>query len=241
MFEVIPAIDLMDGKCVQLEQGRRERVLFSADDPAEIAKDLLKKGALALHIIDLDGAFNRGKNRDAIKSIAALAKGKARTQVGGGIRSYEIAKEMVELGVDRVILGTAAIKNPTLVEALARDFSPERIMVALDTKKGKVAVEGWTEGTGLSAEKVAKKFEGTVGALLFTNVDVEGRMGGVDETPIRKLMRSVKTPVIVAGGVTTLEDVKIIKECGAAGVVIGVAMYMGKIRLEDALKFSNPP
>ena len=241
MFEVIPAIDLMGGKCVQLEQGRREKVLFSADNPAEIAKNWLKKGARALHIIDLDGAFTTGKNLDAIKSIIAVAMGKARTQVGGGIRSYEIAKGFMELGIGKVILGTAAFKNPTLVKTLAGEFSPERVMVALDAKKGMVSVEGWTESTGASTEDVARRFESIVGAFLFTNVDVEGCMKGVDEKPIRKLVRSVKTPVIIAGGVTTLEDVKIIKECGAAGVVVGVALYKGKIKLEEALKFQTPP
>jgi phosphoribosylformimino-5-aminoimidazole carboxamide ribotide isomerase len=244
MFEVIPAIDLMGGKCVQLKGGRREKVLFSADNPAEIAKNWLKKGARALHIIDLDGAFQLGPtptNWEAIKDIAAVAKGKARTQVGGGIRSYEIAKKFMEIGIDRVILGTAAVKNPALVETLAREFSPERVMVALDAKKGKVAVEGWTEGTSISTEQFAKKFEGVAGAFLFTNVDVEGLMKGVDVKPIRNLVRSVKTPVIIAGGVTTLEDVKIIEECGAAGVVVGVALYKGKIKLEEVLKFQTLP
>ncbi|RJS85902.1 1-(5-phosphoribosyl)-5-[(5-phosphoribosylamino)methylideneamino] imidazole-4-carboxamide isomerase [Methanophagales archaeon] len=233
-FEVIPAIDLQDGKCVQLRQGKKEAVIFSsAENPVQIARNWVMLGATRLHIIDLDGAFQEEKNNfEVIKDIAESnwVKEKAKIQVGGGIRSYETAITLLEIGVDRIIFGTAALKSPQLIERIASEFSSERVMVALDVRKGKVAIDGWRETTGLNTKDAAKEAERTgAGSLLFTNIDVEGLMKGIEPGIIEEFVSSVSIPVVISGGVSSVEDVMRIREAGACGVVIGSALYKGKI------------
>ena len=233
-FEVIPAIDLRGGRCVQLRQGKKEDEIFSStEDPVEIARRWVIQGARRLHVIDLDGAFQEEKNNfGVIKDIAESEGGKAKIQVGGGIRSYETAVELLDMGIDRIIFGTVALKSPHLIEKVANAFSSERVMVALDARKGKVAIDGWREVTGIEAKEAAKQVEKIgAGSLLFTNIDVEGLMKGVEPKIIAEFVSSVEIPVIVAGGVSSMEDVKRIKEAGASGVVIGSALYKGKIDL----------
>lgn len=233
-FEVIPAIDLQEGKCVQLRQGKKEAVIFSsAENPVQIARNWVMLGATRLHIIDLDGAFQEVKNNfEVIKDIAESnwVKEKAKIQVGGGIRSYETAITLLEIGVDRIIFGTAALKSPQLIERIASEFSSERVMVALDVRKGKVAIDGWRETTGMNAKDAAKEAERTgAGSLLFTNIDVEGLMKGIEPGIIEEFVSSVSIPVVISGGVSSVEDVMRIREAGACGVVIGSALYKGKI------------
>ncbi|MCD6455555.1 MAG: 1-(5-phosphoribosyl)-5-[(5-phosphoribosylamino)methylideneamino]imidazole-4-carboxamide isomerase [Methanophagales archaeon] len=233
-FEVIPAIDLSGGRCVQLRQGKKEEEIFSsADSPVEIAKKWVMQGATRLHIIDLDGAFQAAKSNFAVvKNIAESegVRGKAKIQVGGGIRSYEAAVKFLDIGVDRIIFGTAASKSPNLVETVVNEFSSERVMVALDVRKGKVAIDGWRETTGLAAKDAAKEAERMgAGSLLFTNIDVEGLMRGIEPKIVEEFVRAVSVPVVIAGGVSSREDVERIKEAGASGVVIGSALYTGKL------------
>ena len=244
-FEVIPAIDLRGGRCVQLRQGKKEEVIFSsAENPAEIARKWVKQGARRLHIIDLDGAFQEGKNNfEVIENIAESrgVRGKAKIQVGGGIRSYEAAVKLLEIGagvcVDRIIFGTAALKSLHLIEKVANAFSSERVMVALDVRKGKVAIDGWREVTGIDAKEAAKEAEEMgAGSLLFTNIDVEGLMKGIETEIIEEFVSSVSVPVVISGGVSDVEDVMRIKEAGASGVVIGSALYMGKIDFKDVVE-----
>jgi len=253
-FEVVPAVDLRGGKCVQLRQGRKEEVIFSsAESPVEIARHWVEQGASRLHIIDLDGAFQETKNNSAVvKKIAESVgvsvvsgvsgvsgesgeRGRAKIQVGGGIRSYERAVELLALpGVERIIFGTAALKSPRLVERVAREFGSERVMVALDVRGGKVAVDGWRETTGLDAKEAAKQAEELgAGSLLFTNIDVEGLMQGVETEVVAEFVRSAGVPVVVAGGVSSAEDVERVREAGASGVVVGSALYTGKLSLEN--------
>ena len=254
-FEVVPAVDLRGGKCVQLRQGRKEEVIFSsAESPVEIARHWVEQGASRLHIIDLDGAFQETKNNSAVvKKIAESVgvsvvsgvsgvsgeRGRAKIQVGGGIRSYERAVELLALpGVERIIFGTAALKSPRLVERVAREFGSERVMVALDVRGGKVAVDGWRETTGLDAKEAAKQAEELgAGSLLFTNIDVEGLMQGVETEVVAEFVRSAGVPVVVAGGVSSAEDVERVREAGASGVVVGSALYTGKLSLE--IKFDQ--
>jgi len=254
-FEVVPAVDLRGGKCVQLRQGRKEEVIFSsAESPVEIARHWVEQGASRLHIIDLDGAFQETKNNSAVvRKIAESVgvsgvsgvsgesgeRGRAKIQVGGGIRSYERAVELLALpGVERIIFGTAALKSPRLVERVAREFGSERVMVALDVRGGKVAVDGWRETTGLDAKEAAKQAEELgAGSLLFTNIDVEGLMQGVETEVVAEFVRSAGVPVVVAGGVSSAEDVERVREAGASGVVVGSALYTGKLSLE--IKFDQ--
>ena len=240
-FELIPAIDLRGGRCVQLRQGKKEDEIFSsAEDPVEIARGWVIQGARRLHVIDLDGAFQEEKNNLGVIKKIADAEGvreKAKIQVGGGIRSYETAVELLESGIDRIIFGTVALKSPPLIEQVANAFSPERVMVALDARKGKVAIDGWQEVTGVDATEAAKQVERIgAGSLLFTNIDVEGLMEGVDQEIIAEFVRSVSIPVVIAGGVSSVEDIGKIKDAGASGVVMGSALYKGKLDFSELLR-----
>jgi len=245
MFAVIPAIDLKGGRCVQLRQGKKEDVIFStAESPVEIAKHWVMQGASYLHVIDLDGAFQEEKNNfEVIKRIAEskVVTGAAKIEVGGGIRTYEAAVKLLELadgaGIDRIIFGTAALRSPELIERVAKEYSSKRVMVALDVRAGKVTIDGWREVTSMDAREVAKQAERLgAGSLLFTNIDVEGLMSGIEPRIIEEFVSSVSVPVVIAGGVSSVEDVLRIKEAGASGVVIGSALYKGKIDLKEVLK-----
>jgi phosphoribosylformimino-5-aminoimidazole carboxamide ribotide isomerase len=248
MFEIIPAIDLQGGRCVQLRQGKKEAVIFStAESPVEIAKHWVRQGASRLHIIDLDGAFQEEKNNFEV--IRAIAESKAVTdtatiEVGGGIRTYEAAVKLLELaegaGIDRIIFGTAALRSPDLIERVAKDYSSKRVMVALDIRAGKVAIDGWREVTGMDARAAAKHAERLgAGSLLFTNIDVEGLMRGIEPKIVEEFVSSVSVPVVIAGGVSSVADVMRIKEAGARGVIIGSALYKGKIDFQEVLKLSR--
>jgi len=248
MFDVIPAIDLQGGRCVQLRQGKKEDVIFStAESPVEIAKHWVMQGASRLHIVDLDGAFQEEKNNfEVIKRIAESNEvtDTAKIEVGGGIRTYEAAVKLLELaegaGIDRIIFGTAALRSPELIERVAREYSSNRVMVALDVRAGKVTIDGWREVTGMDAREVAKQAERLgAGSLLFTNIDVEGLMSGIEPRIIEEFVSSVSVPVVIAGGVSSVEDVLRIKEAGASGVVIGSALYKGKIDFNEVLKISR--
>lgn len=238
-FEVIPAVDMKDGKCVQLVQGVPGSEIISLDDPFAVALDWINKGAKILHLVDLDGAIEgKRKNSPTVEKIVNACKGKGVSlQVGGGIRNFEDAAALLELGVTRVILGTAALQDPKLVKLLAENFGNESVTVALDAKNGRISIKGWTEECTQTPVEMGKKFEELgAGSLLFTNIDTEGLMQGVNPIPTKQLVDSVSIPVIASGGVSTLQDLKILKETGAAGVVVGSALYTGKFTLEDAIQ-----
>ncbi|MBN2110249.1 MAG: 1-(5-phosphoribosyl)-5-[(5-phosphoribosylamino)methylideneamino]imidazole-4-carboxamide isomerase [Methanosarcinaceae archaeon] len=237
-FEVIPAVDMRKGKCVQLVQGVPGSEMVSIDDPVAVAKDWIGQGAKTLHLIDLDGAIE-GKRHNApiIERIVKECKPMGiEIQVGGGIRSFEDAACLLGMGVDRVILSTAAIRNPDLVEQLADSFGSEHVNVALDSKNGKVSIEGWKKQSEHTAVELGMKFESLgAGSLLFTNIDTEGLMRGVNTLPTEELVNSVSIPVIASGGVTSLGDLISIRKTGAAAVVVGSALYTGKFTLTEAI------
>ncbi|AIY91237.1 1-(5-phosphoribosyl)-5-[(5-phosphoribosylamino)methylideneamino]imidazole-4-carboxamide isomerase [Geoglobus acetivorans] len=231
MFRIIPAVDIKDGKCVQLRQGKEDDIIFESDDPVNVAEAWVERGAKILHVVDLSGSFKgRLVHEDLILKISELAE----VQVGGGIRSIEVAKRLLDLGVERVIVGTMAIEMSDDVKSLADEY-PERVMVAIDSRNGKVVVKGWKENTCLSPLEVMRMYSDFDVSFLFTNVDVEGLMKGIDENAIKLVVDAANRPVIVSGGITGIEDVKKVKNAGAAGVVIGSALYTGKLRLEDVL------
>jgi len=206
--------------------------------PVEAAQRWVAEGAGYLHLIDLDAAMGSGDNfRKVAEVLAGISIG---AEVGGGIRSAERACELLGIGADRVILGTAAVKNLQLVRDLVELAGSARVMVALDTKAGKVAIEGWRTRTEMSAVELAKDFERIgVGSILFTSVDVEGSMKGLDVKAIQGLTRAVKVPVFVAGGVASLDDVLLARDAGAAGLVIGMALYEGKFTLKQAMEVAE--
>ncbi|VVB89464.1 Imidazole glycerol phosphate synthase subunit HisF [uncultured archaeon] len=239
MFKVIPAIDLKNKKCVSLVQGIPGTERVSLNDPLGIAARWVREGASVLHLIDLDGAIEGERMNSSI--IEAIAKNfDVETQAGGGIRSKNDAAELLNIGVDRVILGTAAVNNPSLVEELTHEFGSERIMVALDSKNGRVTTHGWAKSSVYTPAGLAKKFEELgAGSILFTDINTEGLLKGVNPGPTEELAGALNIPVIASGGITTLSDIEVIKKTGAKGVVIGAALYVGNFTLQDALKLEE--
>ncbi|MFU8867711.1 1-(5-phosphoribosyl)-5-[(5-phosphoribosylamino)methylideneamino]imidazole-4-carboxamide isomerase [Natronococcus sp.] len=231
-FEVIPAVDVQNGEVVQLVQGERGTEK-TYGDPVEAAERWIDAGAETLHLVDLDGAFEgeRG-NADAIDAVIDAVD--VPTQLGGGIRTADDAVDLLERGVDRVILGTAAVEDPDIVAEISEEY-PDSVVVSLDAKDGEVVVEGWTEGAGVTPVEAAERYaELGAAAILFTNVDVEGQLEGVATDPVRELVEATEIPVIASGGVAALEDVRALEETGAAAVVVGSALYEGKFTLEEA-------
>jgi phosphoribosylformimino-5-aminoimidazole carboxamide ribotide isomerase len=235
MFEVVPAIDVQDGETVQLVGGDPDRGT-GYGDPTEAARQWLDEGARTLHLVDLDGAFSGERTNDEpLQRVLAAVGDEAAVQLGGGIRSVESAESLLDRGVDRVILGTLAVREPDAVGRIAADY-PDGVMVSLDAKGGEVVVSGWTEGTGLDPAEAAVRYEELgAGSILFTNVDVEGQLEGVDPDPVRRLADAVDIPVVASGGVASLADVRTLRDAGAAAVVVGTALYEGRISLADAM------
>lgn len=234
---IIPAVDIKNGKCVQLVQGKPGTEQVILENPENVALNWEEQGADILHVINLDGAFgNSDKNLDVIEKIVNTVS--IPVQLGGGIRSDSDAKKLLETGVDKVILGTMAVKEPGKIDDLASEFGSERILVALDSKDSKVVVKGWTESTNKSASELGVELQDHgAGGILFTNVDVEGLLKGFDIDPLLKLLDAVDIPVIYSGGVSSLEDVAKLSNTNAYGVVIGSALYKGKINFSDALRY----
>jgi phosphoribosylformimino-5-aminoimidazole carboxamide ribotide isomerase len=231
-FEVVPAVDMQDGQVVQLVGGERETAT-EYGDPVAAARRWVDAGAETLHLVDLDGAFEGERvNADAIDAVLDAVS--VDVQLGGGIRTAADALALLERGVDRVILGTAAVENPEVVAAVD-DRRPGSVLVSLDARDGEVVVEGWTEGTGLDPAEAATRYEELgAGGILFTDVDVEGQMTGVRTEGVRRMVEAVDVPVVASGGVASLSDVRALREAGAAAVVVGTALYEGAFTLAEA-------
>ena len=235
---IIPAVDIKNGKCVQLVQGKPGTEQIVLDNPAKVALKWQDKGASILHVIDLGGALEEGGNLQVVEEI--LKEVSIPVQMGGGIRTMDDATNLLDMGVEKIILGTLAIENPDTVQVLSREFGSERIMVALDSKDSQVVVRGWTEKTNKAAPELGKIMEeNEAGGILFTNVDHEGLLGGFKVEPLLELLKSVNIPVIYSGGVSTLEDLSVLSKTDAHGVVIGSALYKGTINFEDALTYQK--
>lgn len=238
-MELIPAIDLLAGKVVRLHKGDYAQVTVYSDDPAGQAKRFQDAGANRLHVVDLDGARD-GKpgNLPVIESILKAAPG-LKVQVGGGIRTRESAEHWFSAGATRVVLGTAAIKNPELVRALC-SAHPDGVVAALDAKGGMIAVEGWLEATDKAVDKVAVEVDGWgVSAILFTDIDRDGTREGPAVESTAKLQRSVRATVIASGGIGTLDHLVALRESGVRSAVCGRALYSGAFTLEQAFAASE--
>lgn len=238
-MELIPAIDLLDGKVVRLHKGDYQAVTVYSDDPAGQAKRFAEAGATRLHVVDLDGARDgRPGNRAVIEAILAAAP-ELRVQVGGGIRSRETAEHWFACGATRVVLGTAAIKDPSLVRELCRAH-PEGVVVALDAKAGLVSIEGWLENTGKRVESVAAEVDAWgAAAILFTDIDRDGTREGPALESTAALQRSVKATVIASGGIGALEHLAGLRDHGVRAAVCGRALYSGAFTLEEAFRVSE--
>lgn len=235
-FEVIPAVDVQDGEVVQLVQGERGTEKRYGE-PSEAARRWVEAGARTLHLVDLDGAFEgERRNAPAVEAVLETVDDGIAVQLGGGIRTAEEAIELLDQGIDRVILGTAAIENPEIVREISESHE-QSVLVSLDAKDGEVVVSGWTEGTGLDPAEAAARYEELgAGGILFTNVDVEGQLEGVKTGPVERVAEAVSIPVVASGGVASVADVRALKEAGAGAVVVGSALYEGRFSLEEAIE-----
>jgi phosphoribosylformimino-5-aminoimidazole carboxamide ribotide isomerase len=232
---VIPAVDILGGKCVRLFRGDPNKNKVYYDDPLEAAQILERDGAELIHIVDLDAALGSGQNTQAIRRIVQNVK--VKVEVGGGIRTLEKADELLKLGVYRVIFGTVAVKNPQLVEEAVKVYGSEHVAVGIDEKDGKVAVHGWKNKSELDYLELAKTFDSMgVGALIFTPVSVDGTLEGPQTEKTRQLVESVGVPVVASGGVSCLEDLVALTKTGVVGVVVGTAIYEKKFTVKQALE-----
>ena len=234
---VIPAVDIKNGKCVRLIQGRKEDETVFSDDPAAMARKWAQAGAELIHVIDLDGAFEKSpQNLDAIKSI--LQSIDTPVQLGGGIRDEHTAREFLDMGVQKVIIGTAAIKNPEWVQRTAQRY-PGRVVVGIDARNGLVAIEGWTENTQIRAVDLAKVFENCgVAAINFTDIHRDGMQTGPNVEETRRLAEAIDIPVVASGGVATIKDIQNLlplEAVGVIGVITGKALYSGTLNFAESL------
>jgi phosphoribosylformimino-5-aminoimidazole carboxamide ribotide isomerase len=235
---IFPAIDLKNGQCVRLFKGDMNQATVFNNDPAAQALEFEKAGFKFLHIVDLDGAIaGETANEDSVKKILETIKIPA--QLGGGIRSIATIEKWLEIGINRVILGTVAAKNPELVIEACKKF-PGKIVVGIDAKNGKVATEGWVETSEISVLELAKKFENCgVAAIIYTDISRDGTLTGADFEGTKNLAENLKIPVIASGGISDLDDVlkiKSLEKNGVIGAIVGRALYDKKIDAKDLVK-----
>jgi len=225
---IIPAIDLKDGKCVQLQQGLMDKSTIFSENPSEMARKWVDEGAKRLHLVDLNGAFSgRPVNETAIKSIVSEVGGEIPIQLGGGIRNIDTVESFLNSGVDSVIIGTAAVTNPGFLHEACFAF-PGQIIVGLDAKDGDVAINGWEKMTGHNVIELAQKFEDYgVESVIYTDIGRDGMLAGVNVDATVKLSEALKIPVIASGGVSNLNDIKLLCDVanfGIRGVITGTAI-----------------
>lgn len=236
-MQLIPAIDLMNGKIVRLTQGdpKTAKVYDQFGGPVETAKKWRAEGAKKLHIIDLDAAFGVGDNLSVIAEIAESVA--LPIQVGGGIRSVEAAQKLLSMGVSQVILGALAFSDPKAITRIQQEFGAEAVIVALDNRNGKVMVEGWKTATTLCVREALEKFTLLgVKTFLITSITKDGTLSGPDLETLREACQRPNVEIIAAGGIGGLNDLAALKRIGVAGVVIGKALYESKFTLKEALK-----
>jgi len=240
---IIPAIDLKDGKCVRLKRGVMEDATVFSDDPAATAAHWLAEGARRLHVVDLNGAAaGRPKNEQAIKSITAAVGEKIPIQLGGGIRDLDTIERYLDAGVSYVIIGTAAVKTPGFLHDACSAFTGH-VMVALDAKDGKVAVDGWSKMTRHDVVDLAKKFEDYgVEAVIYTDIGRDGMLTGINIKATVALARELTAPVIASGGITNLDDIRALCQVqseGIVGAITGRAVYQGTLSFAEAQKLAD--
>jgi phosphoribosylformimino-5-aminoimidazole carboxamide ribotide isomerase len=235
---IFPAIDIKDGKCVRLVQGRADAQTVYSDDPAAMAQKWCALGAEYLHVVDLDGAFTgKAANTEAVRGIVAASS--VPVQLGGGIRSMDDIRKKLDMGISRVILGTAALYDHALVKEAVACY-PGRIVAGIDAKDGFVAVKGWIEKSAVTAVELGKTLKALgISACVFTDISRDGMLGGpsIDET--KRMIGETGLEIIASGGIGGIDDLIACRDIGAAGAIIGKALYDGRIALEEALAKLN--
>ncbi|MBM4422707.1 MAG: 1-(5-phosphoribosyl)-5-[(5-phosphoribosylamino)methylideneamino]imidazole-4-carboxamide isomerase [Chloroflexi bacterium] len=237
-FIVFPAIDLRGGKVVRLAQGDLARATVYGNDPAATAQRWNDAGAGWIHVVNLDGAFGESAeaNWKALESVVRVGK-RTRIQFGGGLRTLETIRHAIEIGITRVVIGTAAVETPKLVDDALAEFGPERIAVGVDAREGRVRVKGWAEESSVTAMELAQRLKGQgVKTIVFTDVARDGIGVGVNVSATAELAQRSGLSVIASGGVAGIDDVRRAREAELAGVIIGRALYEGKIDLAEALR-----
>jgi len=236
---IIPAIDLKDGRCVRLQQGRMDSATVFSDDPVAMARHWAGEGAKRLHIVDLNGAVaGRPKNEKVIRDMIAAVGDRLQIQLGGGIRDLDTIESYLDAGVTYIVVGTAAVKNPGFLSDACYAF-PGHVIAGLDAKEGKVAVEGWSKMTGHDVVDLAKKFEEYgIEALVYTDIGRDGMLTGINIEATLRLAQATKTPIIASGGLNSVKDVQTVCEKlvpeGIIGAIAGRALYEGKLDLKKA-------
>ena len=238
---IIPAVDIKDGKCVRLLQGRMDDETVYSDEPHAMASKWARLGAQLIHVIDLDGAFKKTP-RNTASILKILQAVKVPIQLGGGIRTEKTVGMYLEMGIERVIIGTVAINKPDFVKKVCKTY-PGQIVVAIDARDGKVAIDGWTQTTRVEALELAKEFEDCgVAAINFTDIHRDGMQTGPNLEATRRLAESISIPVVASGGVSSIEDIKNLlplERAGVAGVIVGKALYSGTLDLKEALNLAG--
>ena len=233
-----PAIDIYQGKCVRLEKGDFEKKTIFNEDPVDQAKFFEDMGCNWIHVVDLDGAKNGSSSNFNIVEEISL-KTNLKIQFGGGVRSIAKIKSLLNVGIERVVIGTKAINDISFLDVVCRDF-PNKIVIGIDARKGKVSIEGWTKDSGVNANELAINAEKKgVCAIIFTDIDKDGLMSGPNIPSTLEIAKAVNIPVIVSGGVSAIEDVIEVKEnegSGIGGVICGRAVYDKKVDIKEALK-----
>lgn len=234
-MQLYPAIDMKDGKCVRLTQGLFDNIKVYSEDPVDIAKMWVSQGATFLHLVDLDGALaGQSVNRSAIRCIVESVS--VPVQVGGGIRSHEAVKSMLELGVRRVIIGTRAAKEPEFIRELTARFDPEQIVAGIDAKDGLVAVEGWEKVSSITALELCLRMkEYGVRHVVYTDISRDGMLSGPNVEATEKLTKDTGLDIIASGGVSCMDDLRKLRDRGIRGAIIGKALYEKKLDLKEAV------
>ncbi|MDO9445020.1 MAG: 1-(5-phosphoribosyl)-5-[(5-phosphoribosylamino)methylideneamino]imidazole-4-carboxamide isomerase [Dehalococcoidia bacterium] len=234
-MEIIPAVDIRDGKCVRLAQGDYARETVFGDDPIAMARQWAAQGATRIHVVDLDGARSGVASNAPI--VQAIARGvSVPVQTGGGMRSMDALRSMLDAGLDRVVLGTAAVKDPAfLAEAIA--YAGDRLIVSVDAREGRVALEGWTEATDLDSLAFVQQLaaQGVV-RVVYTDILRDGVTDGPNLEMYQRLVAQTSVRIISAGGVTSVDDLRRLAACGIEGAIVGRAIYTGDVRLPEALQ-----
>ncbi|RCS41227.1 1-(5-phosphoribosyl)-5-[(5-phosphoribosylamino)methylideneamino]imidazole-4-carboxamide isomerase [Bremerella cremea] len=233
-MEIWPAIDLLGGKCVRLQQGDYNRETIYGDDPAEMAKRWVEEGADCLHLVDLDGAKDGSlKNRDAISAIIHAVN--IPCEVGGGIRDEATIEQLLSLGLSRLVIGTKALREPEWFAAMCERF-PNKLVLGIDAKEGMVATDGWLEVSTTSAIDLAKTYEHLpIAALIYTDIATDGMLAGPNVPAMQAMKEAVNLPVVASGGVTSVEDVKHLTAAGLDGAIVGRALYENRLTVREAV------